>query len=164
VRVADAPPAGWYPDPSGRTRLRWWDGLDWSDDLRSVPRGRVLAELEELRLLAAADTEGLPDRAVSAAQFAARRRSETDEIIAQVRDIARTEVDRAADVFSQRAEAATRRIQPLVTEYTSQVLRWVRIALALALLMLVTWFVLQFVIQASLFEWIGDRIDNLTNE
>ena len=163
--MADAPPAGWYPDPSGRTRLRWWDGLDWSDALRSVPRGRVLEELEELeRLAGAAATEGAADGAVSAAQFAARRRSDTDEIISQVRDIARTEVDRAADAFSMRAEAATRRIQPLVTEYTSKALRLVRIAVAVALLVLVAWFVLQFVIQASLLEWIGDRIDNLTND
>jgi hypothetical protein len=164
--VAEAPPAGWYPDPSGRTRLRWWDGLDWSEDLRSVPRGRVLAELEEMEQLAAAaaETEGMPDPAVAAAQYAARRRSETAEIISQVRDIARSEVDRAADVFSQRAEAATRRIQPLVTEYTSKALRWVRIATLVALLILVSWFVLQFVIQASFFEWIGDRIDNLSNK
>jgi hypothetical protein len=35
---------------------------------------------------------------------------------------------------------------------------------AVALLVLVAWFVLQFVIQASLLEWIGDRIDNLTND
>ncbi|HXW33689.1 MAG TPA: DUF2510 domain-containing protein [Acidimicrobiales bacterium] len=24
------PPAGWYPDPSGVARLRWWDGSAWS--------------------------------------------------------------------------------------------------------------------------------------
>lgn len=24
-------PPGWHPDPSGRSRLRWWDGTRWSD-------------------------------------------------------------------------------------------------------------------------------------
>ncbi len=24
-------PAGWYPDPSGQRRLRWWNGTGWSD-------------------------------------------------------------------------------------------------------------------------------------
>jgi hypothetical protein len=24
-------PAGWYPDPSGTPRTRWWDGLAWTD-------------------------------------------------------------------------------------------------------------------------------------
>jgi uncharacterized RDD family membrane protein YckC len=25
------PPANWYPDPSGKTRLRYWDGARWTD-------------------------------------------------------------------------------------------------------------------------------------
>jgi uncharacterized protein DUF2510 len=27
-----APPAGWYPDPKGEARLRYWDGKDWTVD------------------------------------------------------------------------------------------------------------------------------------
>ncbi len=27
--MQSAPPAGWYPDPSGQQGLRWWDGLQW---------------------------------------------------------------------------------------------------------------------------------------
>lgn len=23
-------PAGWYPDPTGRRELRWWDGAEWT--------------------------------------------------------------------------------------------------------------------------------------
>ena len=37
MKVADAPPAGWYPDPTGGNRLRWWDGLDWTGNRRSLP-------------------------------------------------------------------------------------------------------------------------------
>jgi hypothetical protein len=30
--VGDAPPLpGFYPDPKGEARLRWWDGADWTD-------------------------------------------------------------------------------------------------------------------------------------
>jgi len=28
---AGAHPAGWYADPSGQARLRWWDGSNWTD-------------------------------------------------------------------------------------------------------------------------------------
>ncbi|MHB8467300.1 MAG: DUF2510 domain-containing protein [Acidimicrobiales bacterium] len=35
VRDASAP--GWYPDPLGTDRLRLWDGLRWTDQLRARP-------------------------------------------------------------------------------------------------------------------------------
>jgi Protein of unknown function (DUF2510) len=28
--AALVPPEGWYPDPSGEARLRWWSGTDWT--------------------------------------------------------------------------------------------------------------------------------------
>ena len=29
---ASGPPAGWYPDPKGEARLRYWDGKDWTEN------------------------------------------------------------------------------------------------------------------------------------
>lgn len=28
-------PPGWYPDPSGQTGARWWDGRTWTDQIRA---------------------------------------------------------------------------------------------------------------------------------
>jgi hypothetical protein len=32
--VEPAPMAGWYPDPSGRHELRYWDGKGWTSHVR----------------------------------------------------------------------------------------------------------------------------------
>jgi len=32
------PPPGWYPDPAGGDRQRWWDGRSWCDDTRPAER------------------------------------------------------------------------------------------------------------------------------
>jgi hypothetical protein len=33
-------PAGWYPDPAGTPQQRWWDGVQWTDQLAGgVPTG-----------------------------------------------------------------------------------------------------------------------------
>ena len=90
-------------------------------------------------------------------------RADIDEIIAKVRDAARSEVDRAADVFAQRAQAAIRQLQPLVTEYTNKAFRWLRIIAVIAVVLLIAWVTFQAVAQVSFFEWLGDRIDNLTD-
>lgn len=34
VPQAPVPPAGWYPDPSGFSKERWWDGRGWSPHVR----------------------------------------------------------------------------------------------------------------------------------
>jgi len=31
------PPAGWYPDPAGSNRTRWWNGFAWSDSYGEPP-------------------------------------------------------------------------------------------------------------------------------
>jgi hypothetical protein len=79
-----------------------------------------------------------------------------------VRQVARKEAERAADLFSQRAQAVARQYQPLVTDYTNRILRWVKILLVVAVVALVGWIVFSAVAEVTFFEWLGDRIDSLT--
>lgn len=30
--ATESPPPGWYPDPKGEARLRYWDGKDWAEN------------------------------------------------------------------------------------------------------------------------------------
>lgn len=162
MRKVDAPAAGWYPDPQNRTRLRWWDGLDWTDVTRAPPSAAELTAAEASSSLLP------PDDLVSAGRQAVgelgSRRQDTQEIIAEVRNVARAEVDRAAEEFTQRAATAARSFTPLITEYTSRIVRWVKFAIFAAFVLFALWLVFQIVAQQSLFEWLGDRIDNLTDQ
>ena len=155
MRRADAPPAGWYPDPQGGSRLRWWDGTDWATDYRAPPTP------SELHRRAAIVEPGQPAERV--APGARLSRVEMEEVVSQVRQVARTEVDRAADIFTQRARTATRQIQPLVTEYTNRIVKTLRVAAIVVVVLAIAWFVLQAVAEVTFLEWLGERIDNLTN-
>jgi hypothetical protein len=163
MRRVDAPRAGWYPDPESRTNLRYWDGLDWTDARRSPPSAAELLSYEQRAEFEAAHQYVPPMPA--AADFAYRgARTDNQQIVEEVRRAARSEVDRAADLFSQRARQMQRDIVPLVSDYTNRLVRWIRLAAIVAVVLLVAYFVFQVVAQASLFEWIGDRIDNLTDD
>lgn len=35
------PGAGWHPDPSGRHRLRWWDGARWTENVSDGARNGI---------------------------------------------------------------------------------------------------------------------------
>ena len=160
MRIIDAPREGWYPDPDGRQRLRWWDGLDWTDIRRAPPSSAELTRAEALvpQQPIAADQRAYTDRPQGYS------RQDAQEIIAEVRTVARQELDRAAEQFSQRATTAVRSFTPLVTEYTSKLLRWVKIALGFATALFIAWLLFQAIASQSFFEWLGDRIDNLTED
>lgn len=165
MRRADAPLAGWYPDPESRIDLRFWDGLDWTNARRSPPSKAELLSFEQREAFEAAHRYVAPS--VEAATQAVSNRAgrpENQQIVDDVRRAARGEVDRAADLFSRRARQMQREIVPLVSEYTNRIVKWIRFAAIAAVVLLVAYFVFQVVAQASLFEWIGDRIDNLTDD
>jgi hypothetical protein len=159
MRVEDAPPAGWYPDPEGGQRLRWWEGTDWSDRYRAPPTAGVIAIQEA----AAAERRADYQEAGGYVPAVGRNRQETEEIISQVRQAARAEAERAAQMFRSEVRGATSSITPLITQYTSKITRWIRILSVIAIVLLIGWIAFQIFAQVSLFEWIGDRIDNLTD-
>jgi hypothetical protein len=160
MRRADAPDAGWYPDPEHRLRLRWWDGLDWTDIRRAPPSNAELIVAEENREFFA--RQKVPTGYVPPPSGISQQ--DASQIIAEVRNVARQEIDRATQEFSNRATNAVRSVTPLISEYASDLKKWVRRAVILAIVLLVAYFVFQVIAQASFFEWIGDRIDNLNDQ
>lgn len=162
MRIEDAPPPGWYPDPEGTSRLRYWEGTDWSDRYRARPTDGQLSIMSQVAE-AAAHHEG-SHRWVPDARGLGNPAVDTQAVVDQVRMAARAEAERAAQMFGHQARTVGRDLQPLITEYTSKITRWFRIASVLAIVLLVAWVVWQVFVQVSLFEWIGDRIDNLTDD
>ncbi len=158
MRIAEAPREGWYPDPDGRERLRWWDGLDWTDIRRAPPSS---AELTRSVLPV---PEQMTGGQVPQQQYGGYNRQDAQAIIDEVRTVARQELDRAANDFSARATTAVRSVTPLISEYTSKALRWVKFALGLATFLFIAWLLFQAIASQSFFDWVGDRIDNLTDQ
>jgi hypothetical protein len=167
MKLADAPPPGWYPDPEGTSRLRWWEGVDWADLYRARPT-RTELEARQLGTYGGEIPGSSSPAAVrqagaliaQAPDYRGAVRRDAEEIIAEVRKVARSEIDRAADVFSQRARTATRELQPLISEYSTKFFRWVKIALALAIVLTVAYVVFQAIAQQSIIDWILDRFDD----
>ena len=157
MRLEDAPPAGWYPDPEQRTRLRWWEGTDWSDEWRAPPSASEIAAIPE-----PVESPPGPRRPRSPRPEEFRVRAEdAEEIVTQVREAARQEVSRAANELTLRAQSSIDRYGSVVTGFVRAVWRRVRIAIVVAAVLVVAWYVLQFIAEAAFLEWIGDRIDGL---
>lgn len=157
MKVEDAPPPGWYPDPEGYSRLRWWEGTDWSDRFRAPPTPSEF-DLPEQRY---GYTEEHAASPAYGQRAGAMSRQESEAMINQVRMAAREEAERAAAMFGAQARAATRNITPLITQYTNRVIKWFRILSVIAIILVIGWIGFQIFAQVSMFEWIGDRIDNL---
>lgn len=162
MRYADAPPAGWYPDPESRTSLRWWDGFDWSDIRRAPPSNAELnaaeVEFNENNPLVAVGQQ------VAKQAASGMSRQDSAQLVDEVRLAARQEIDRAAQEFSSRASTAVRGVTPLISEYASKLSMWFKRALMLAFVVLAAYFVFQVIAQQAFFDWLGDRIDNVTDE
>ncbi len=160
--IENAPPPGWYPDPEGGSRLRWWEGTDWSDRFRAPP---TQSEFDRKTLVAATHQrdEVIDLDYSSRPQMGSLNRQDSEAIIQQVRMAAREEAERAAAMFGVQAKSAARNLQPLISEYTSRITRWFRIASVIAVVLLIGWVAFQLFAQVSMCEWIGDRIDNLTD-
>ncbi len=165
MKRSEAPRPGWYPDPVGGTRLRWWDGEDWTDRYRARPipaAGQIPAPLvaqstamQEGEAGWITDLPGVPSQAANL---------QDAQIIEQLRRAAREEAQRASVLFGQQARAATRNIQPLITEYTSKISRLFKFLTTVAIILLVLWVLFQVFAQQSMWDWFGDRIDNLTDD
>jgi hypothetical protein len=89
------------------------------------------------------------------------RASEAEHIVTQVRQAAREEVARAATELTRRAQSTFDRYGAVGWRFLRSVWRWTRIAIVAAAMLVVAWYVLQFIAQAAFLEWVGDRIDNL---
>ena len=167
MRVDEAPPAGWYPDPEGGLRLRWWEGTDWADRWRAPPTPGVVEikreyELEHGLREGEAEGDGAPwSPHAPTVQYGGLSRADSEAIITQVRLAARQEVERAAGMFGREARSAVEGVGPLISSYTSKFMRWVRLVSIVGVILLIAYIAFQIFVQASFFEWIGDRIDNL---
>lgn len=163
MRQADAPLAGWYPDPEGGPRLRWWDGTDWSDRWRSrpappLPVGPAAAPGQFADAVGEAVRSA--GRTVSAAGLRPARVDQR-ELIEQVRQATRAEMTRGAELLGQQARDAARHIEPLVGQYTNRLIGFLRRLLIIAVALIVFWLVFQAIAEVTFFQWLGDRIDNI---
>ncbi|MEY2958386.1 MAG: hypothetical protein RLZZ01_954 [Actinomycetota bacterium] len=151
MRIQDAPRAGWYPDPEGTARLRFWEGTDWTDRYRARP---VSSSDDAPPAVGLAEPQGRGWSSTSSPVDPA-------QLVEQVRLAARQEAERAAELFAIQARSVTGELQPLISQYTSAFGRIVRRVAVIAIVLGIAWVAWQVFAQASLLDWIGDRIDEL---
>ncbi len=179
MRREDAPPAGWYPDPTGGQRLWWWDGADWTDHKRVAPRAGRIAMAEEAAAAAKAAGQAAAAKDASSGYGAAPRvraaassrarlgstmtRDDTTALVEEVRRATRTEIERATQGLTDRAGDARRQLEPLISEYGTKAVRWARRAAVVGVLLWVLYLAMTAAIQTGLMGWLGDRVDNAVN-
>ncbi|MEM9711882.1 MAG: DUF2510 domain-containing protein [Actinomycetota bacterium] len=155
-------PAGWYPDPDGGTRLRWWDGEDWSDHFRTRPLHTMTDAIDPKASMQAAQQ-------AAGAAIASR---DIDRIVGAVQSSTRTEVDRAMGELQQAARGEVDRVvgevrrqvgnvQPLISETVSDITRYVRWAFIIGVLLVIAYFVFQVVAGIGIAELVGDIADRI---
>jgi hypothetical protein len=180
MRLEDAPPAGWYPDPEG-TRLRWWDGTDWTTRYRIAPgAGATRQGLAPTPIGANyGGSQGhaapgwYPDPAGGARPRWWDGRAWTDQlgqpgqaaaVVGEVSAAVRAEASRAAIAARTQAYEMRRELTPLITEYTNRATRFLKRLFVIAIVLVIAWFVFQAYANATFLEWLGDRIDELSND
>lgn len=168
MKRTEAPPPGWYPDPTGRSGLLWWDGRDWTTHRRPRPvpgseEGVASAAAHE----AAAGPGRDPDRApgvgssAGAAAGARRRRTEREvaDAVAEARRVARAEVDRAVQEARRELTRARDEWQPRLMAYLRRTRRWFRIAVVVVVVLVALSAWSSVTLQTGLLEWLGERVD-----
>lgn len=166
MKRADAPRPGWYPDPTGDHRLRWWDGTDWTAHRRIRPPRERDGGDGSAPAAAGSDTTSTGstaiERGASAARSAATQSDQTAAVLAEARKVARDEVDKAVRDVTRKVEHARWKYEPMLREYLGRARRWLRTLTIAVVVVVVLWVVLQTVAQVSLLDWLGERVDAVT--
>lgn len=177
MKRSEAPPPGWYPDPTGRSGLLWWDGLDWTTHHRpppvaGSPEADAAASLTAAKQAATTEHEadglGTPTAAQLRSRTASQRQRHRDaerevaDAVAEARRVAKSEVERAVQQATAQLTQARQEWQPRLLQYARRAKRWLKVLAVVVVLfvLLSTW--ANATLQTSLLEWIGERIDAAT--
>ena len=168
MRRSEAPPPGWYPDPTGRSGLLWWDGLDWTTHHRPLP----VAGSEEEAMVTTQQVEPARDdeeraqggagrgtRPMASVQRRRHAEREVADAVAEARRVARAEVERAVQQATTELTRARDEWQPRVAAYLRRAKRWLRVVAVVVVVLVALSAWSSATLQTSLLEWLGERVD-----